>query len=186
MSQLLLITVADFLEFWPLSRNTAPELVDPYIRKAQLFDVRPLLTAEEWAGFERNLGNGSSEFPGVEFDPAEFLATPPTSGWDNPTLAALWTGFVRPLLVTEAFRRLLLWHGTHMTGNGAETFSDGSNQPISASRRAELKADVEAERNLYAGRLQAALRAYRGPQPTTTCGNSRRRPGRGSVTFHAI
>lgn len=183
---LLLITVQDFPEFWPLSINTSPELVEPYIRKAQTFDVRPLFTAAEWAGLERNLGNGTAEFPGIEFDPAEFLSTPPPSGWDNPTLAALWAGFIRPLLVTEAFRRLLLWHGTHMTGNGAETFSDGSNQPISASRRAELKADVEAERNLYAGRLQAALRAYRGTAPTT-CGNSpRRRPGRGGVTFHAI
>ncbi|SNC67348.1 hypothetical protein SAMN06265337_1920 [Hymenobacter gelipurpurascens] len=184
---ILLITVADFPEFWPLSINTAPELVEPYIRKAQTFDVRPLFTAAEWQGFESNLGNGTTEFPGVEFDPEEFLATPPPSAWDNPTLAALWVGFAKPVLVTESFRRLMLWHGTHVTPNGLETMQDINNQPVTSARRAELKADVEAERNLYAGRLQAALRAYRGTVPTTTCGAStRRRPGRGGVTFHAI
>ncbi|UOQ53041.1 DUF6712 family protein [Hymenobacter cellulosivorans] len=186
MSQLL-ITKYDLPEFWPVSTNISDELVNPYIGKAQTFDVRPLLTAQEWAGLERNLGNGTSEFPGIEVDPAEFLAAPPATSWDEDKLAALWAGFIRPLLATETFRRMILWHGTHITQNGVETLSDGSNQPISAARRAELKADVEAERNLYIGRLQAALRAFRPATAPTICGASaRRRPGRGGLKTFAV
>ncbi|KUG06878.1 hypothetical protein [Solirubrum puertoriconensis] len=184
MSQLL-ITKTDFPAFYPLSINVADELVNPYIGKAQTFDVRSLLTAAEWAGFERNLGNGLGEFPGIEFDPADFLATPPASSWDDNKLAALWNGFVRPLLVCESFRRLFLWHGTHMTQNGVEVFTDLNSQPISAQRRAELKADIEADRSLYRGRLEAALRAYRGTT-TTTCHPTRRRPGRGGLHTYAV
>jgi hypothetical protein len=188
MSQVLLLTKLDFPPFWPLSQNVADALVNPYILKAQTFDVRPLLRAVEWEGFERHLPatTGLEEFVGVEFEPAEFLAAPPLSDWDDPKLAALWAGFVRPLLVTEAFRRLLLWHGTHVTPNGLETMQDVNHLPISTARRAELKADVEAERELYRGRLSAALRAYRGLSPSSTCGPTTRRPGRGGLKTFAL
>ena len=186
MSQPLLITKYDFAEFWPVSQNVADELVNPYISKAQTFDVRPLLTADEWAGLIRNQAHSAGEFPGLEFSPAEFLATAPATEWDDDRLAALWVGFVKPLLVTESFRQMLLWHGTHITQNGVETFSDTGSQPVSSARRSELKSDVEAARNLYRARLESALRLYRGTA-TTTCGNAtRRRPGRGGVRSHAI
>ncbi|MBX0290954.1 hypothetical protein K3G63_10920 [Hymenobacter sp. HSC-4F20] len=187
MSQLLLITKFDFPEFWPLSTNIGDHLVNPYVGKAQTFDVRPLFTTAEWEGFTRNLGADAGEFPGIEVNEAEFLTSPPATGWDNPTLAALWAGFVRPLLVTESFRRFMRWHGTHITENGLETFSDGGNQPISPARRAELKADVEAERELYRNRLATALRVYRGSVPSASCApKPKRQPGKGGPTFHAI
>lgn len=187
MSQVLLITLHDFPEFWPVSTNIAEELVNPYVLKAQTFDVRPLLTADEWAGLVRNQARSAGEFPGLEFSPEEFLASPPPTEWDDDALAALWVGFVKPLLVTESFRRQMLWHGTHITQNGLETFFDQNSQPVSSARRAELKADVESARNLYASRLNAALRAYRGATAPTSCAPAaRRRPRRGGARTFAI
>ena len=96
--------------------------------------------------------------------------------------------FVRPLLVCEAFRRMLPWHGHHVTANGIEAISDVGHQPISASVRAELRGDILAKGTYYRHRLLTALATYRGTAlPATACSSpGRRRAGSGGTKSYAI
>lgn len=157
-----LITKADFPEFVPLSVNVGDHLINPYILDAYTFDVAGLLTAAEW----------------------QLLQGP--QPYQEPALVLLWAA-LKPVWVVESFRRFFLWHGTHVTENGVETFSDGGNQPVSSARRAELKADIEAKASHYRRLLEAALRTYRGPaQPTTCTSARRRRPSDGGLKTYAV
>lgn len=156
-----LVTLADFPAYVPFSANIGAHLVDPHIREAQTFDVWPLL-------------------PGA----LQTALAAAKADW-LPAELALFDDFVKPLLVTEAARRMLLWHGLHITPNGAETVSDVGHMPISNVQRTELRADLQAKANHYRARLEAALRlAY--PSPGTTCGVVRRRRGHGGMTSAAL
>lgn len=157
-----LITLADFADYVPFSVNISAALVDPHIRDAQAFDVWPLL-------------------------PTPLRTELPTdrSSW-QPATEALFTEHLRPLLVLEAARRMLLWHGVHVTPNGAEVIITGSNQPISGQQRTELRADLASKANQYRPGLIAALRAAYPSAGSIGCGSSGRRPGRGGLTTSAI
>lgn len=160
-----LITKLDFPEFVPLSVNVADNLINPYIRDAYTFEVARLLTAAEWALVTAALA------PDAVAAPGELL---------------LWAA-LKPVWVLESFRRFFLWHGTHVTENGVETFSDGGNQPVTGARRAELKADIEAKASHYFLLLDSALRTYRGTVLTTSCSTTtRRRRSQGGLTTHAV
>lgn len=153
----LLISLADFADYTPFSRNIQASLVEPYIRDAQQFDVWPLLPAAL-----------RTELEGLR-------------PWQAST-EALFADSLRPLLVLEAAARMLLWHGTHVTPVGLEEQVQQATQlPASSKRRAELCADLQAKAATYRARLLAAL-----PRPAS-CGPSvNRRPGRGGTSFAAL
>ena len=178
----LLITLADFPDYTPFSVNIGAHLVNPHIRSAQAFDVWPLLPAalraELQAAFgEATLAGSEGEFYGGEFytpTPSNLAAMPP-----------IFREYVRPLLVLESARRMLLWHGAHVTPNGLESFSDGSNQAVSGAQRNELRQDLIAQASHYRARLEGALRTAYPSAYSTTCGPARRRSS-GGATISAI
>lgn len=174
----LLLSKSDFPAFVPFSLNIGAHLVEPHIRAAQRFDLRlpGLLTRDEMQALEANSEKyARTEFDNLEFDPREFLAELLETEWDDKPLYTLFMGFVRPLHVFEAFRRLLVWHGHHVTPNGLEVITDDSHKLVSASVRTELRNDILTQANYYRNALQLALRTYRGAAVPTTCGPLRRR-----------
>ncbi|MGI4819878.1 MAG: hypothetical protein ACRYFV_01595 [Janthinobacterium lividum] len=175
----LLISLADFPDYVPFSVNIGAHLVDPHIRDAQTFDVQPLIPASLWAvlaaaapGFAEDAAPASTALP------LAFTAPMPT----DEELSKLWYGGVRPLLVLEAARRMLLWHGLHITPNGMELTA---NQPVSDKQRNELRADLAGKASFYSARLAICLRAYLLPT-TTTCGTPVRRRRQGGLQTSAI
>ncbi len=153
-----LITLADFPAYVPFSVNIGTHLVDPHIRDAQTFDVWPLLP-----------GALRSALEAARLD------------WTEAEIK-LFSDFVKPLLVVEAARRMLLWHGLHITPAGSEIVVA---QPISSAQRTELRSDLAAKATYYRALLDGALRlAY--PPTTTSCATPRRPLQRGGLQTSAI
>ncbi len=185
----LLVTKKDFPAFVPFTDQIGDHLVTPHIQDAQLFDVRRLMRKEEYTEMEASAEQHErTEFHFLEFDPREFFTELLQTEWENKKLYTLFMGFVRPLIVCEAFRRLIPYHGAHVTGNGFEVISEMGHQPISAATRAEIREDILTKCNYYRTRLETALSTYRGTTPpTTTCTPyRRRRAGLGGSKFFNI
>ena len=177
----LLISIADFPDFTPFSKNISAHLVTPHIRDAQTFDVK--LGAALYEQLELALSAVQPEFIPTEFDTAEFFTSATNAGWPDPKLATLWYSVVRPLLVSHAARRMMLWHGLHITPDGAESTAE---RPISPQERAALRADLQAKCSHYESLLTAALRTYLPTTSPATCTTTRRRPTHGGLrTFTA-
>ncbi len=175
----LLISIADFPGIVPFSVNINALLVDPHIRDAQTFDVK--LGAELYGQLDAALQAVLPEFNPDEFDTAEFQAAAITAGWADTKLATLWHSAVRPLLVCHAARRMMLWHGAHITANGLETISDVGHMPVSTAVRSELRSDMQAKCSHYEALLLPALRAYQPIATPGTCSPSRRRTTKGGL-----
>ena len=160
----LLISLADFAEFVPFSPNISEALVAPHIRDAQTFDVLPLLPTAVQATF-----------------------TGDKTAW-QPADTAFFTAYLRPLLVLEAARRLLLWHGTHVTPAGLEDLaSDVNRTPASQQRRTTLSADLQGKCSHYRARLEGALRTYSPPAAAANCaGPTRYRSQPGGLEMFAL
>lgn len=159
----LLITLADFPDFVPFSINIAGLLVKPHIRDAQTFDVWPVLPVAARTDLEA-----------------------PAANWSDAT-KALFGAFVRPLLVCEAARRMLLWHGAHVTPAGLETISEMGHAPVSGATRTELRADLQAKCAYWRARLETAVAAAYPRAGTTSCTTSRsRRAGHGGLHISAV
>lgn len=186
---MLLITKKDFPAYVPFSLEIGSHLVTPHIQNAQYIDLAPLLLPAELAEMQAELrAHPRVEYGFFEFDPLAFASEQLVSEWSNQPLYVLFQGFVRPLLVHEAYRRMIPHHGHHFTSNGMEVVSDLGHQPISAGVRNELREEALALCNRYRSRLEIALRTYRGPAATpTTCTASRhRRLGNGGTKHYAI
>jgi hypothetical protein len=177
----LLIKLADFADFTAFSTNISPALVAPYIREAQTFDVK--LPSAVRADLETELAAIDPAFKPEDFDTVDFATQAATAGWSNTTLARLWYEAIRPLLVLESARRMLLWHGLHITPNAAEITTD---RPISSQQRAELRADLIAKASYYRPLMEAGLRSLAPAPTTTTCGITRRRPRTGGFQSSAV
>ena len=163
-----LITKADLTSYTKVSPNIADLLINPAIQDAHTFDVLPLLSPVE----QGNL--------------VAYLALAAADRTKDP-VHVLYTTAVRPLLCYQAYRRFLLDHGAHVTENGVETFSSGNNQPISQAQRSEMRADAAAKCSHFGAVLAGALRVYRGPAATTSCGAGRnRRPRTGGFQSSAV
>jgi hypothetical protein len=160
-----LITKADLPDYTKMSANVADALINPAIRDAHTFDVLPHLSAVEQANL------------------VGYLALDETDRAQHPA-HTLYTEAVRPLLCYQAYRRFLLDHGVHVTPNGVEVTT---NNPVSGQQRAEMRADAAAKCSHYDAVLAGALRTYRGPATSTTCGSTRtRRPSTGGYRTRAI
>ena len=159
----LLISLADFPEFVPFSLNIGAALVKPHIRDAQTFDVLPLLPV----AVQAVLTGDQQQWAAVD--------------------TTFFTDFVRPLLVLESARRMLLWHGTHITPDGLEDLaSDPNRTPASQARRATLSADLASKCSYYRARLELALRTY-APRPAGSCTPAgHRMPASGGPQIFAI
>ena len=185
----LLVSKKDFPAYVAFSANVGDQLVLPHLQDAQLFDVRPLLPGElEAMEAAAQAAAPRLEFRYLEFDPREFFAEDLPTDWPDPRLYTLFMAFVRPLLVCEAFRRMIPWHGKHVTPNGIEVISDAGHQPITAADRAELRGDILAKCNYYRHRLLTALATYRGTAlPAPACSSPRRRrAGSGGTHSYAL
>lgn len=178
----LLIALADFPDFVAFSPNISPALAAPYLRQAHTFDVQ--LPAAVRADLETELPVIAPTFKPDACEAADFATEAAKAGWSNTTLARLWYEAIRPLLVLESARRMLLWHGLHITPNGAENLST---TPISSQQRAELRADLQSQAAFYRARYEAGLRSLAPAPATSTCGaTSHRRPGRGGLQTAAL
>jgi len=177
----LLISILDFGDFTAFSKNIAEALVNPYIREAQQFDVR--LPAPVRAELETELDAVLPSFKPDEFDTADFDTEAKIAGWQNLALAKVWYEGIRPLLVLEAARRMLLWHGVHITPNGAEITAES---PASSQTLAALRADLQAKASYYRPLFEAGLRSLSTSAAPTSCGTTRRRPSRGGFTSYAV
>lgn len=149
-----LITITDFAGIVPFSVNIGAHLADPHIADAQALDVLPRLPAAL----------------------RTVLATP-TVGWPAD-VTTLFTDHLKRVLVLEAARRMLLWHGLHITPNGCENTAA---LPITDAQRNQLRADLAAKAGHYwPALLSAAGSLY--PAATTGCGTGTRRARTGSTT----
>lgn len=152
-----LITLADFAGIVPFSVNIGAHLVEPHIADAQELDVWPLLPDALRTA----------------------LAGPRPWG---PALEKLFADHLRRLLVLESARRILLWHGLHITPNGAE---NTASQPITDQQRAQLRADLQAKATHYRpGALAAVAMLY--PPTAASCGTRTRRRSNGGLQTSAI
>jgi hypothetical protein len=177
----LLISILDIADFTAFSKNTGEHLVTPYIREAQQFDVK--LPAAVQAELEAELEAVQPQFKPDEFQGADFSTTATTAGWKNLALAKVWYESIRPLLALEAARRMMLWHGFHLTPNAAETTSD---RPMSKQDRAELRADLQAKASHYRPLFEAGLRSLSPITAPASCGAVRRRVSRGGFTSTSV
>lgn len=152
-----LITLADFKGIVPFSTNISADLADPHIADAQEIDVWPLLPEQ----LRTELAAGSAQW--------------------SASLTTLFTDHLKRLLVLESARRMLLWHGLHITPNGAE---NTASLPITDQQRTQLRADLAAKASFY---RPAALVAIAALYPATTpgCGPVRR-ASRGGLTMSAV
>jgi hypothetical protein len=180
----LLISILDFADYTAFSKNISAALVEPYIREAQTFDVK-LPTAVR-AALETQLDAVRPSFKPDEFDGADFSTESTIAGWTDLALAKVWYEAIRPLLVLESARRMLLIHGVHFTPNGVQTISADGQMPISSQLRAELRADLQAKANHYRPLFEAGLRSLSPITVPQVCGTSRRRPSRGGLTTSVV
>ena len=181
----LLISLSDFPDYVPFSVNIDASLVNPHIRTAQTMEVWPLLPLALRTELIAAVGEAEPSGEAGEFYGAEFY-TPSASVL--VALPDIFREHVRPLLVVESAREMMLWHGFHVTPAGLQTVSDPSvgAQPVSGASRAELRADLASKCTHYRGRLQTALRlAYPTAYPNT-CAGTRRRPGSGGLQISAV
>lgn len=154
-----LITITDFAGIVPFSVSIGAHLVEPHVSDAQLLDFLPRLP--------------------------ETLRTALTGPrpW-GAALETLWADHLRRLLVLEAARRLLLWHGLHITPNGAE---NTASQPITDQQRTQLRADLQTKAAHFWPAALAAVGVRYPPTPSTTCGPGRaRRPSSGGLRTAAL
>jgi len=173
----LLITLADIAAFTAFSTNIGAQLVTPYIREAQTFDVKlPTLVRAE---LEAELPTIDAAFKPDDFEAVDFPQAAVLAGWANPKLARAWYEAIRPLLALEAARRMLLWHGLHITPAGCE---NASALPITDGQRADLQAKAMHYRALY----EAALHTLAPIPAATSCVPVRRRPGNGGLRSAAL
>lgn len=187
-----LITKADLQDYTRVSVNVADLLINPAIRDAHEFDVLPLLSTSEALELAAYLADANRAAFALAYKVAE------DAGFPAADLAALqasplyrphvlYMSAVRPLLCYETYRRFLLDHGAHVTENGVETFSSGSNQPISQGQRTEMRSDAAAKCSVYRAKLAGALAVYRGPNyQAASCGTSNHRPGNGGLRTVAL
>ncbi len=152
-----LITLADFKGVVPFSTNISPDLVAPHVADAQEIDFWPLLP------------------DGLRTDLTQLRPWP-------AALETLWAEHLRRLLVLAAARRMLLWHGLHITPAGAET---AAAQPITDQQRTQLRADLAAKSAYYQPLALAAVAAAY-PVAAPACGSTRRRPGAGGFRSAAL
>jgi hypothetical protein len=136
-----------------------------------------------WKDLEAALDAVTGEFAPNEFESQEFFTESEAAGWTDPKLATLWYTAVRPLLVCHAARRMLLWHGLHITPNAAEITTD---RPVSTAQRTEMRSDLQAQCSFYEAQLAPALRAYLPAAPITSCGAIRRQPTHGGLKTSAV
>jgi hypothetical protein len=176
----LLITLADFPDYVPFSGNIGTFLVDPYIRDAQTMDVQPLLPATLWTQLAAAAPDLAAEAaPASDQLPLNFTIPAAT----DEELAKVWYNAVRPLLVLHSARRMLLWHGVHITPNAPEITAD---QPVSDRQRAELRADLAGKAAFYSSRLAISLKNYGLPNTATSCNPTRRARLQGGLRSSAI
>lgn len=187
-----LITKADLGDYTRVSANVADLLINPAIRDAHTFDVLPLLAGNEAQQLAAYLTDADRPVFAASYAAAEAQGFPETElvvlkASPLYTRHVLYVTAVRPLLCYETYRHFLLDHGAHVTENGVETFSSGSNQPISQAQRTEMRADAAAKCSHYRALLAGALRTYRGPEAAPSCGSAAtRRPGSGGLTSMAL
>jgi hypothetical protein len=153
-----LITIADFAGVVPFSVNIGAHLVAPHIADAQELDVWPLLP-----------------------DALRTELAKPRAGW-LPAVEKLFTDHLIRLLVLESARRMLLWHGLHITPNGAE---NTASLPITDQQRTQMRADLQAKAEHNRPAVIAAI-AVLYPPTAASCGNHNRRPGNGGLRTVAI
>jgi len=177
----LLITLTDIAAFTAFSTNIGAHLVTPYIREAQTFDVKlPVLVRAE---LEAELPTINPLFKPEEFEAVNFPQEAVAAGWANPKLARAWYEAIRPLLALEAARRMLLWHGLHITPAGCE---NGSALPITDGQRAALRADLQAKAMHYRALYEAALHTLAPITSPAGCAPTRRRPSNGGLRSAAL
>jgi hypothetical protein len=152
-----LITLADFKGVVPFSTNIGEHLVTSHIADAQEIDFWPLLPTA------------------LRTDLAQARPWP-------AALETLWADHLKRLLVLAAARRLLLWHGLHITPNGAESTAA---QPITDTQRTQLRADLATKSTHYQPLVLAAIHAAY-PPTSTTCGEPRRRRTNGGFSSAAL
>jgi len=147
------ITKADFREFVDFTINLEDRLIEPFITKAFLRDVKPKITdalAELVLADSVLVVENTAIVDDVNntFSPVVTVA---------PDVALYQA--VRPYWVLAAYHRHILIHGIFHTQSGLTTPSSNTNDQISDKRRAELMAQVKSDMNFYEGEMMKYVKA---------------------------
>jgi len=138
-----LIDKDDFSAYVKWSANILASQVDTHCSDAQLFDVKPIMPTAKVS--ENNM------LTDIETAINESPVT-------KPELVELFNSYIKPLLVLNAYRRFLLWHGVNIAQFGLRKNIEETSESITDKQRAELMADTEAKTNAYLAEFKKALK----------------------------
>lgn len=169
------ITKADFQEFVDFTINLDDRLINPFIDKAFLRDVRPKLGQPLADAVE---AYNSVTAPAAPANPVyddvnntfDFDLVPIEEATGDTNLY----NAVKPYWVLAAYHRHLLVHGIFHTQSGLTTPTPDRSEQITDKRRAEVLAMVASDMNFYEGEMMKyAKGAYPDQFTDTTCSTKR-------------
>lgn len=124
----LLIKLADFEEYKYITSNiTELTQLEPYVREAQEFDLRPVLDCSD----------------------EEFLK----DIVDNPGGYGTLISYIKPVLIYYTYARFLSGHGVFVTPSGIVEKNNEFSQPVSDARLSRLITQAESAALEYQKRL---------------------------------
>ena len=124
----LLINKDDIDGYRSISENISEvELLEPHIRDAQEFDLKPLLDCSD----------------------EEFLQ----AIIDNQTTYADLIAKIKPVLVYFSYARFLSNHGIHVTPTGVVTKKNADSEPVSEAQLSRIINQAESSALVYQKRL---------------------------------
>lgn len=180
------ITVADFVELLPFSNKIEPLQVAAFIVQARQFDLLPILGHETLEALDAlpatpvlpAPAGGVAAVAGTYYvrrervyralsattDPVPVLRAEPADedNWHYEQMLTLWSQYVRPCWVQQAFSRFLTTHGLNITKAGITVPIDrqqGTYERPSAAQLATLQAAVDTPADVLLSRLTRFLRA---------------------------
>lgn len=125
-----LITKADFAGVIPVTVNLPTDAANMYINQAEKFDLATILPTGLYDAVVTYKGNVS-----------------------YPELNALFTGYLKELLLHQTYMRMFPQHGVNVTQYGVRVNNEDTSNEVSSSQRAEIIRNENSIINILTARL---------------------------------